>query len=550
MFYCRKILLALALVMAIPVAVSAQTVDKATAPDVPASQPTPSVELLKPEQLEALVAPIALYPDELLANVLAASTYPLEVVQADRWLKERKSLKGDALKTAVDKQSWDDSIKALVGTATVLTMMSDKIDWTKSLGDAVLAQQPDILDAIQRLRAKAYDNKKLVTTKQQKVGVKTQESKQVVVIEQADPAAVYVPYYDPATVYGTWPYAAYPPYYFGYPSYIGAGVVAAGLAFGTAWAIGRWGNYWGGGFNWGNRNVYVNHRTTNVGNGWQHNSAHRQGVRYNNTSVQQRFGNTHLKAGAADRMDFRGRDGQQVLRPSQAAGDRAGDRGGDRGGDRAGTRDRPGGGAGIADRAKGGGDRANSSNRAKGGGDRAKTANRGGAGAGNQGGRGGSRGGAMNVSSGRAAAAASARGRSSMASMPRGGGASFAGGRGGGGGGGFHGGGGGGFRGGGGGGGFRGGGGGGRRSDIALKHDVVLLGHLASGLGYYRFSYLGGQTTYVGVMAQEVQSKVPDAVTRGSDGYLRVYYERLGLTFLTYSEWLSSGAKIPTEVLP
>jgi hypothetical protein len=144
MFYCRKILLALALVMAIPVAVSAQTVDKAAAPDVPASQPTPSVELLKPEQLEALVAPIALYPDELLANVLAASTYPLEVVQADRWLKERKSLKGDALKEAVDKQSWDDSIKALVGTAAVLTMMSDKIDWTKSLGDAVLAQQPDI----------------------------------------------------------------------------------------------------------------------------------------------------------------------------------------------------------------------------------------------------------------------------------------------------------------------------------------------------------------------------------------------------------------------
>src|SRR3954462_5630698 len=125
MFCCRKILFALALAMAIPVAVLAQTVDKAAAPDVPASQPTPSAELLKPEQLEALVAPIALYPDELLANVLAASTYPLEVVQADRWAKERKSLKGDALKEAVDKQSWDDSIKALASTAAVLTMMSD-----------------------------------------------------------------------------------------------------------------------------------------------------------------------------------------------------------------------------------------------------------------------------------------------------------------------------------------------------------------------------------------------------------------------------------------
>ncbi|WNV07793.1 DUF3300 domain-containing protein [Tardiphaga sp. 709] len=541
MFCWRKILITLALMMTIPVAVSAQTADKAPASGAPVSQSAPSVELLKPEQLEALVAPIALYPDELLANVLAASTYPLEVVQADRWAKERKSLKGDALKEAVDKQAWDDSVKALVSTPDVLAMMSDKVDWTKSLGDALLAQQPDIMDAIQRLRAKAYDNKKLVTTKQQKVSVKTQESKQVVVIEQADPAAVYVPYYDPATVYGSWPYADYPPYYFGYPSYIGAGVVAAGVAFGTAWAIGRWGNYWGGGVNWGNRNVYVNHRTTNIGNGWQHNPAHRQGVRYNNANVQQRFSNNNLKAGASNRMDFRGRDGQQVLRPNQGAGDRAGDRGGAG----AGTRDRPGGGdrAGVADRAKGGADRAKAGNRAKGGGDRAKAANRSGAG---RSAGGGNRGGAMNVSSGRAAAAASARGRASMASMPRGGGgASFAGARGGGG---FHGGGGGGFR--GGGGGFRGGGGGGRRSDIALKHDVVLLGHLANGLGYYRFSYLGGQKAYVGVIAQEVENVVPDAVRRGSDGYLRVNYETLGLTFRTYRDWLANGAKIPSEVSP
>src|SRR5712672_3937570 len=334
MFRCGKTLLALALLMTIPVAVSAQTPDNAPAP----SQPPPTVELLKPQQLEALVAPIALYPDELLANVLAASTYPLEVVQADRWLKERKSLKGDALKKEVDKQSWDDSVKALASTAEVLAMMSDKLEWTKNLGDAFLAQQPEVMDAIQRLRAKAYENKKLVTTKQQKVSVKIQESKQVVVIEPAEPGTMYVPYYEPAAVYGAWPYEAYPPYYFGYPSYIGAGVIAAGLAFGTAWAIGRWGNYWGGGCNWGNRNVYVNHRTTNIGNGWQHNAAHRQGVRYNNVNVQQRFGNNNLKAGASNRMDFRGRDGQQVLRPNQdrpGAGDRVGDSAGERGGDRA-----------------------------------------------------------------------------------------------------------------------------------------------------------------------------------------------------------------------
>ena len=135
MFRWGKTLIALALMMAMPVAVSAQTADKPPAPQAqPASQTPPNAELLKPEQLEALVAPIALYPDELLANVLAASTYPLEVVQADRWLKERKSLKGDALKKEVDKQSWDDSIKALASTAEVLTMMSDKLECTKNLG--------------------------------------------------------------------------------------------------------------------------------------------------------------------------------------------------------------------------------------------------------------------------------------------------------------------------------------------------------------------------------------------------------------------------------
>jgi hypothetical protein len=560
MFRCSKTLVALALLMANPVAVSAQTADNPPASSStpqPATQSPPGAELLKPEQLEALVAPIALYPDELLANVLAASTYPLEVVQADRWLKEHKTLKGDALKKEVEKQSWDDSVKALASTADVVTMMSDKVDWTKNLGDAVLAQQPDVMDAVQRLRSKAYDNKKLVTTKQQKVSVQTQENRQAIVIEQADPNTMYVPYYDPATVYGAWPYAEYPPYYFGYPSYIGAGVIATGLAFGTAWAIGRWGNYWGGGCNWGNRNLYVNHfnRTTNIGNNWQHNAAHRQGVRYNNANVQQRFGNNNLKAGASNRMDFSGRDGQQVLRPGQdrpggadragdRAGDRVGDRAGDRGGDRAG--DRGGNRPSTADRAKGGGDRAKA-----GGGDRAKAANRGGSAA--RGDRGGGRGGAMNVSSGRAAAAQSARGRASMASMgPRGGGAPSFAGRGGGGA--AFAGGGGGFRGGGGGGGgFRGGGGGGgRRSDIALKHDVVLLGHLANGLGYYRFSYLGSSKPYVGVIAQEVQSLVPEAVTRGSDGYLRVHYEQLGLKLRSYTDWLARGAKIPTplEVSP
>ncbi|MCK1322217.1 DUF3300 domain-containing protein [Bradyrhizobium sp. 156] len=547
MLRCGRTLIAMVLLLA-PVPAAAQTADTSAASGAQAQtpgQPRAAAEMLKPEQLEALVAPIALYPDELLANVLAASTYPLEVVQADRWLKEHKTLRGDALKTEVEKQPWDDSIKALASTAEVLSMMSDKLDWTKVLGDAVLAQQSDVMDAVQRLRTKAYDNKKLLTTTQQKVSVKTEESRQVVVIEPAVPDTMYVPYYEPATVYGAWPYTEYPPYYFGYPSYIGAGVVAAGLAFGTAWAIGRWGNYWGGGCNWGNRNVYINHRTTNIGTGWQHNPSHRQGVRYNNANVQQRFGNSNLKAGAADRMDFRGRDGQQVLKPGQdrpggadRAGDRAADRAGDRGGDRQGAGDRAKAGG---DRAKGGGDRAAKGGGAKNAGaksagPKAGGAKGGGAKAANRGGSGS----VLNVSSGRSAAAASARGHASMASMgPRGGGgggASFAG-RGGGGG----------FQ---GGGGRGGGGGGGRRSDIALKHDVVLLGHLASGLGYYRFSYIGSDKAYVGVIAQEVEDVKPVAVTRGADGYLRVYYEKLRLKFRTYRDWLESGARIPGEVTP
>lgn len=531
MMRCRRVLSALAIVVATAVGAAAQQ----PAPPAPTTAPPSASDqtLLKPEQLEALVAPIALYPDALLANMLAAATYPLEVVEAGRWVKEKKDLKGGALEAEVGRKSWDDSVKALTATPSVLDMMGDKLDWTKSLGDAMLAQQADLMDAIQRLREKARASNKLVSNKQQKVTVQQQDNRQVIVIEPTDPNNMYVPYYEPATVYGAWPYADYPPYYFGYPSYIGAGVVAAGIAFGSAWAIGRWGNYWGGRCNWGNRNVYINHRTNNV---WNHNPAHRQGVRYNNANVQQRFGNNNIRAGANNRMDFRGKGGQQVLNPGgnrPNAGDRAGnigDRGGDRAanrGDRAGDRttnrgDKGGGNrANTADRNRG-----NAGNRAKqgGGGNRAAAANRA---------RSGGGGGGLNVSSGRAANMASARGRQSFASA--GGGGGFRGGGGGGGGG---------FRGGGGGGGGRGGGG--RRSDIALKHDVVLLGHLDNGLGFYRFSYLGSDTAYVGVIAQEVQTVMPAAVTRGRDGYLRVYYDELGVTFQTYKDWLADGAHIPT----
>jgi hypothetical protein len=518
-----------------------------------AAQPQPPQ--FKSEELEALVAPVALYPDTLLALVLMASTYPLEVVQADRWAKENKQLKGDALKTAADKQAWDNSVKSLVPTPDVLAMMSTKLDWTQKLGDAVLAQQADVMDAIQRMRSKAHANKKLNSTKEQKVTVKQEQNKQVIVIEPTEPNTIYVPYYNPAVVYGAWPYPAYPPYYFGYPGYIAAGVVATGLAFGAGYALGRWasgGNYWGGGCNWGGNNININRpvNINNIGNNWQHNSAHRHGVKYSNANVAQKFGGN--RAGSEGRMDFRGRGGDQVLRPGS---DRPG---GDRPG--AGDRDRPGGdraGAGrpetrpsAGDRSKAGGkqgagDRPSAGDRSKGGGKQAAAGNRpsagdrGGRGAGGGGGGGGlQRDGAFgNVGSGRAANLHSARGQASL------GGGGFGGGRGGGGG--FSGGGGG-FRG-GGGGGFGGGrgGGGGRRSDVALKHDILLLGRLDNGIGFYRFAYHGSDRSYVGVMAQEVQSVMPAAVMRGRDGYLRVAYDKLGVRFQTYDRWIATGAQVP-----
>jgi hypothetical protein len=139
----------------------------------------------KAEELDQLLAPVALYPDNLLSQVLIASTYPLEVVTADRWVQQNKSLKGGALKQALDKHAWDDSVKALAAVPDVLSMMSVKLEWTQKLGDAVLAQQADVMDAVQRLRSKADASEKLKTTKQQKVTKSSQGGKQIIAIESA-----------------------------------------------------------------------------------------------------------------------------------------------------------------------------------------------------------------------------------------------------------------------------------------------------------------------------------------------------------------------------
>lgn len=210
------------------------------------------------EQLNQMVAPIALYPDSLLANVLVAATFPLEVVNADRWIKQNKNLKGDQLNAAVDGQKWDLSVKALVPFSEVLAMMSEKLDWTQSLGDAFLAQQQDVMAAIQSLRSKAQAQGNLKTTSEQKVITQGQS----IVIEPASLTTVYVPSYDPAVVYGTWPYPAYPPY--PYAPYRGA-LVSGAIGFAAGVAVGSsWNNGWGR-WNWGGGTVNVNtNRNVNI----------------------------------------------------------------------------------------------------------------------------------------------------------------------------------------------------------------------------------------------------------------------------------------------
>ena len=356
-------LLAVALLFAVPQVALAQT------PPPPPAQPAsaPPQQMLSAGQLDALVAPIALYPDALLSEILMAATYPLEVVEADRWANANKTLQGDALKAAIDKQNWDDSIKSLAATPDVLDMMSNKLDWTQQLGDAVLAQQPDVMDAIQRLRVKAQANNKLQSTSQQTVTTQSTGGRQYIYIAPTDPDEVYVPYYDPSVVYGSWDYPDYPPYYWPPPAYIGVGILATGLAFGTGYALGRWasgGNRWGGGFNWGGNNINVN-RSANVNNGggnnWTHNPAHRGNVGYSNPGVAAKFGGNTAR-GAGTQLNGRGSGGQQVLQPGGGNRSNLGGNGQNAGGNRnvggngagAGNRNVGGNGAGAGNRNVGG----------------------------------------------------------------------------------------------------------------------------------------------------------------------------------------------------
>jgi len=412
---CKSLLVASALALAAPA--YAQT---------PAPAPSQAQDVkLKPEELEALTAQIALYPDALVAQILMASTYPLEVVEAARWSKANPNLKDKALEDALEKQSWDPSVKSLTAFPQVLAMMNEKLDMTQKLGDAFLADQKGVLDAIQRLRGKADQAGNLKSGKEQTVTKEQEGGTTVIKIEPANPQTVYVPTYNPSTVYGPWPYPAYPPYYYPYPGYV-PGAAFVTFAFGAAMGAALWGGCnWGGGSININTNRYNNFNRTNISNGnWQHKPEHRKGAGYRDQGSRDKFGGGQ-RAGVDSREQFRGRAEQGRQDISRGDADRF-KGGGDRGGDRGGLGDR--GGPGGGDRGGlGGGDRGG-----LGGGDR------GGGNFGGQGGRGGGFGGAggggaqtRDFSSRGAASRGGGGGMSGGARAGGGGGARAGGGRGG-----------------------------------------------------------------------------------------------------------------------
>lgn len=239
---------------------------------------------LSQAELDQLIAPVALYPDALLAQVFMASTYPLEVVSAARWVQQNPKVTGKALEDAMQKQPWDPSVKSLAPFPSVLAMMNDKLEWTQKLGDAFLGQRPDVMKTVQVLRKKAYDAGNLKTTTEQKVVVE----KQVIVIEPAT-TVVYVPVYNPTVVYGAWWHPAYVPYYYYPPGY----VARPGVGFATGIVVGA--ALWGG-CNWHGNDVTINvnhynqfNRTNITRVNWQHDASHRKGVPYRDPTVAQRY---------------------------------------------------------------------------------------------------------------------------------------------------------------------------------------------------------------------------------------------------------------------
>jgi hypothetical protein len=248
-------------------------------------------------QLEALVAPIALYPDPLLAQTLVASTYPLEIIQLQQWMAKHPGIKDKALADSVAKQPWDPSIQSMAAVPEVVKRLADDIQWTTELGNAFLAQQNDVMDAVQVMRKKAVDKGALASNEQQKVDTQVVEKQTVIVVQPTNPEVVYVPVYTPTVVYGP-PVYPYPPIYYPPPPPPGAYLVA--FTVGVMWRSAYWGGSccyagWGHGGNTviiNNNNHFnqINHYGGGGNNNWQHNPQHRGGAPYPNQNVANKYG--------------------------------------------------------------------------------------------------------------------------------------------------------------------------------------------------------------------------------------------------------------------
>ena len=297
-YWSKAIVLLLVASLMLPMPLGAQKTEESTAP-----QP----RTYSQEELDTFLAPIALYPDSLLSQVLMASTYPLEVVEADRWLRKNQDLTGDALDTALQQKSWDVSVKSLCRYPQVLGTMSDNLQMTNDLGNAFLGQQDQVMDTIQRLRAKAQAQGNLAST--DKLKVTSDEG--AIAVEPVSPEVIYVPAYDPCWVYGPWWYPACAPLWFWYPSI----VVGFGFFFGPPIFIGPFGPWCG--FRWHRHELFVDfHRTlgfnrppiTGMHGGrevWEHNPIHRRGIGYRNPEIGRRFGQMQ-RPGVDARRSFRG----------------------------------------------------------------------------------------------------------------------------------------------------------------------------------------------------------------------------------------------------
>ncbi len=305
-----------------------------------APPPPPPGQALTPDQLNDLVAPVALYPDPLLSQVLVASTYPLEVVQAFQWLQKNPGLTGTALTQAVQEQNWDPSIQALVVLPDVIKRLNDDITWTTNLGNAFLAQQSDVMDSVQRMRQQAQQAGKLASSPQQTVTTQADNGQNYIEIEPANPQVIYVPVYDPAWIWG-------PPVWYPYPHWWWPPrtVIVGGLGFGFGVGVsiggffgGGWGGWGGWGWHpaWGSHTVIVNntfiHRynfnTVNVANvhgvtAWQHDPVHRVGVPYTTPQLNQQYrGNVRQNLAPARPAE----PPVQQARPANQPGERFGNR--------------------------------------------------------------------------------------------------------------------------------------------------------------------------------------------------------------------------------